>query len=240
MATAQVQIIVKPETPHVHQWTCEEYHKMAEASLFNGQRVELIEGEIIDKESLPRVHLWTRAEYYRMGKIGLFRDKRVELIEGQVIDMSAMGSPRVTAVMLATRAVGNAFGEGWAVRVQAPLKITLGMGADPEPDVAVVEGDIRDCKNEHPQTAALLIEVADTSVKYDRQRKGSLYARAWIDDYWIINLKKRQLEVYRNPITDALAPFGFKYRDKAIFKEGDSVAPLAKPDSLIAVADLLP
>ena len=58
--------------------------------------------------------------------------------------------------------------------------------------------------------------------------------------YWVINLKKRQTEVYRNPVTDALAPFGFKYRDKLIFKEGDHVSPLAKPEASIAVADLLP
>jgi len=240
MATPQVQFTVEPQAPHIHKWTCEEYHELAEAGLFNEKHVELIEGEIIDKDGAPRAHLWTRDEYYRMGEIGLFRDRRVELIEGQVIEMSALGSPHVTAVTLATQTLRDAFGSGWVVRVQAPLNIRMGMGADPEPDIAVVEGDIRDYKDEHPQTADLLVEIADSSVKYDRQRKGSLYARAWVEDYWIVNLKKRQLEVYRNPITDATAPFGFKYRDKLIFKQGDSVSPLAKPDASIAVADLLP
>jgi len=240
MATAQVQINAEPKAPYVHKWTRYEYYKLAEAGLFDGKRVELIEGEIIDKEDRPKVHLWTREEYYRMGDVGLFRDRRVELIEGQVIEMSALGSPHVTAVTLATQALRDVFGQGWVVRVQAPLNIKMGMGADPEPDIAIVEGNIRDYRDEHPQTADLLIEIADTSVKYDRQRKGSLYARAWIDDYWIVNLKKRQLEIYRNPITDATAPFGFKYRDKLVLKEGDSVSPLAKPEAVIAVADLLP
>lgn len=230
-----VELIVEP---HVHRWTREEYYKMGDAGLFFGKHVELIEGQIIDKEDVPRVYLWTREEYYRMAEIGLFEGKRVELIEGQVIEMSAMKSPHVTGVTLAAEVLRVAFGEEWFVRVQAPLAI--GVGGDPEPDIAVIAGSIRDYKDEHPKNADLVVEVSDTTLKYDRKRKASLYARAWIDEYWIINLKQRQLEVFRDPITDARAPLGFKYANRQIFKEGETVSPEAKPEAVIAVADLLP
>jgi len=239
MATATMDLITEPR---VHRWTREEYYKMGEAGMFEGKHVELIEGEVIDRyeDPDPRVHLWTREEYYRMAEIGLFQGKRVELLEGQVIEMSAMKSPHATAVTLTAEALRTAFGQGWFVRVQAPLAIAMGMGADPEPDLAVIEGEVRDYKDMHPKTADLVVEVSDTTLRYDRKRKASFYARAWIDDYWIVNLKQRRLEVFRNPVPDALAPVGFKYRDKQIFKAGETVAPLAKPGAVMAVADLLP
>jgi len=235
MVTTTIELTTEPK---VHRWTLEEYYKMADAGLFRGKHVELIEGEVIDKDDVPRVHLWTRREYYRLAEIGLFEGKRVELIEGQVIEMSAMKSLHATAVTLAAEALRKAFGEGWFVRVQAPLAI--GGPTDPEPDIAVIEGDVRDYKGAHPKNADLVVEVSDTTLTYDRKRKASLYARAWIEDYWILNLNRRQLEVFHNPIADALASAGFKYRDRQIFKAGESVSPLAKLEVAIAVADLLP
>ncbi|MGE0128509.1 MAG: Uma2 family endonuclease [Blastocatellales bacterium] len=181
---------------------------------------------------------WTREEYYKMGELGFFNDKRVELIEGRVIEMSPIYSPHMTSVTLADDVLRAVFGKGWVVRIQGPL--SLGVNSDPEPDVAVVAGKARDFKDAHPTTAALVIEVADSSLPYDRNHKASLYAKAGIPDYWILNLPDRQIEVHRRQIADATAEFGFSYGDKMIFKEGDSVKPLAKPKASIAVADLLP
>ncbi|HEU0179331.1 MAG TPA: Uma2 family endonuclease [Blastocatellia bacterium] len=190
----------------------------------------------INPESRP--YRWTREEYYKIGEIGFFEDKRVELIEGEVIEMSPIYSPHATSVTLAGDVLRAIFDKGWVVREEKPL--SLGDDSDPEPDIALVEGKARDFKDAHPTTAALVIEVADSSLSYDRSRKACLYAKSGILDYWILNLQDRQIEVHRRPIADAASEFGFSYGDKMIFKEDDSVRPIARPDVSIAVADLLP
>lgn len=185
----------------------------------------------------PRPYRWTRKEYYELGKLGFFGDKNVELIEGEVIEMSPIYSPHATAVTLADDVLREIFGKGWVVRVQAPL--SLGTDSDPQPDAAVVAGKTRDFKDAHPTTAALIIEVAASSLAYDRKQKGSLYAKAGIADYWIVNVEEKQIEVYRRPLADEKAEYGFIYAETLIFKKGDVVKPLAKPKAVIAVADLL-
>jgi Uma2 family endonuclease len=160
------------------------------------------------------------------------------LIEGEIIEMSPVYSPHVTGVTLTAEVLRAAFGKGWVIREEKPL--SLGLDSDPEPDLAVVSGKPRDYKDAHPTTAALVIEVAESTLGYDRKQKASLYAKAGIPDYWIINLVHRQVEIYRRPLTDATAPYGFSYGGLSIFKEGDVVAPLAKPKAKIAVVDLLP
>lgn len=88
--------------------------------------------------------------------------------------------------------------------------------------------------------AALVLEVADSSLGYDRNRKGSLYTRAGIPEYWIVNLQERILEVYREPREDRTAVYGASYAHRLIFEPGQSVAPLATPESLVSVEALLP
>ncbi|HMV50438.1 MAG TPA: Uma2 family endonuclease [Blastocatellia bacterium] len=186
----------------------------------------------------PTPHRWTRDEYYKIGELGFFDGKRVELIEGEVLEMSPVYSPHVTSVVVTADIFRLAFGKGWVIREEKP--ISLGASSDPEPDIAVVAGKARDYKDAHPTTAALVVEVSDSSLAYDRNEKAGLYAKSGIKDYWIINLPDRQVEVYRRPIADNAAEFGFSYANKMIFKEGKSVAPLAKPKTKIAVAELLP
>lgn len=185
-----------------------------------------------------RVHQWTVEEYYRMGDAGLFEGRHVELIEGKVIDMATMLSPHATSVTLTVEAVREAFGKGWVVRNQMPLR--LSEISEPEPDVVVVAGNIRDFKDAHPATAPLVIEVSESTLSYDSKQKASLYAKAGLPDYWIINLVQRQVEVFRRPIPDATAQYGFSYGERYVYQEGDAVTPLALPKVPIAVADLLP
>lgn len=186
----------------------------------------------------PHVHLRTREEYYQMAQMGLFQGKRVELIEGRVIVTSPVGSLHAAAVTLAARAAEKSFGEGYFVRWQMPL--ALGERSEPEPDVAVIAGDVRDYVHDHPTTAALIIEVADTSLAYDRTTKGSLYARAGIPDYWIVNLIDRQAEIYRDPRPDPGAEYGFAYTWQTVVRGEETIAPLSQPSSAIRAADLLP
>jgi Uma2 family endonuclease len=186
----------------------------------------------------PQVHVWTRQEYHRLAELGFFGGRRVELVEGQVIDMAAMKSPHAAAIDLVDAALQAILGAGYYIRQQKPFVISN--ISEPEPDIAVVPGTIRDYAEAHPTEAALLVEVADTSVSYDRTVKGSLYAKAGIADYWIVNLVKRQLEVYRQPVADEEATYGWQYGEMATYLPGQAVAPLARPDQSVRVEDLLP
>ena len=182
---------------------------------------------------------WTRKEYDTLVKSGFFNaDEPIELLGGQLIVAEPKGSPHSTAVALTVEALRLAFGPGWLVRVQDP--IALDAESEPEPDVAVVPGSARDYLAEHPASPALLVEVAESSLAFDRGHKGSLYARAGIADYWIVNLVEAVLEVYRAPALDRSAEFGWRYLDVQALRPGATVAPLARPDVTVAVADLLP
>jgi Uma2 family endonuclease len=182
---------------------------------------------------------WTRKEYDELIKSGFFvEDEPIELLGGQLIVAEPKGSPHSTAVALAVEALRAAFGSGWLVRVQDP--IALDAESEPEPDVAVVPGRALDYLAEHPACPALVVEVAESSLAFDRGHKGSLYARAGLADYWIVNLVDEVFEVYRGPALDRSAEFGWRYLDVQALRPGATVAPLARPDVTVAVADLLP
>jgi Uma2 family endonuclease len=184
----------------------------------------------------PKSRLWSKAEYYRMAELGWFEGQRVELIEGEVVVQSPQsashfgGTDRVADVLRA------AFGREFWIRMQGPLD--LGSRTETEPDVTVVANSSRS-SGAHPTSAILVVEVSESSLSYDRNRKASLYARSGMADYWIVNLVDRHLEVRRDPVPDEGQPFGFRYRDVAVLKPGDLVAPLAFPAIRIPVADLI-
>lgn len=182
---------------------------------------------------------WTRAEYERMIDCGILgEDEHVQLIAGEIVMMAPQNSPHFTAITLSAHALQAAIPSGYYVRSQGPL--ALGLDSEPEPDIAVVAGAPRDYRDQHPSTALLIVEISDTTLAFDRQQKGSLYARAGIQDYWILILSQRTLEVHRSPIADPSAPYGYSYSARRRVSETDSVIPLAFPDVSIAVADLLP
>ena len=152
--------------------------------------------------------------------------------------MSPIGPERATSVTAADDVLRDVFGKGWVVRVQSPL--ALGEQSDPQPDIAVVAGSRRDYRKAHPTTAVLIVEVADTTVDYDGKVKASLYAKADIPDYWLLNIGAHRLEVYRDPQPDPTKPYGFGYATALNLKAGESIAPLAKPGAKSLVNDLLP
>ena len=164
--------------------------------------------------------------------------ERVELIDGLLMVAEPQSSSHFTAIRLVERALVRAFGEGWDVRAQGP--IALDDASEPEPDVAVVRGELRDYVRAHPADPVLVVEVALTSVNFDREHKASLYARAGRPEYWIVNLVDRVLEVRREPAPSPSAPYGWDYSTVEVLRPGDSVRPLAAPTAQIAVADLLP
>lgn len=177
--------------------------------------------------------------YDQLINLGWFRDQRVELLNGRIIRMAPQSEPHSVAILLAERAPRVPFGSGYYVRTQMPLH--LGKYSKPEPDVAVIAGDMRDAvRTGTPTAAALVIEVSDTTLRKDRGIKASLYARFGITDYWIVNLVDQQVEVHRNPIRDAALRERFRYAQLEVKGVTDSIAPLAIPQAQVKVADLLP
>jgi len=182
---------------------------------------------------------WKRAEYERLIETGIFRPgERIELIDGLLVVAEPQSSLHFTAVRLVERALSRAFGEGWDVRAQGP--IALDDASEPEPNVAVVRGETRDYAQAHPVDPVLVVEVALTSVAFDRGHKSSLYARAGRPEYWILDLVDRALEVRRAPAPSPSAPYGWDYTSVDVLSTGQSASPLAAPTTHVAVADLLP
>jgi Uma2 family endonuclease len=150
------------------------------------------------------------------------------------------GSRHFAALRAAQEALRQAFGHGWEIRGQGPL--ALDDESEPEPDLAVVPGTFRDYRLAHPTSPSLVVEISETSLALDRAHKGSLYARAGLVDYWIVNLPERRLEVYRGPEPDATSPFGWRYSSITVLEPGlqpgASVSQLARPDRRILISDL--
>ena len=184
----------------------------------------------------PRKRRWTQREYQKMADAGFFRGQRVELLRGEIIEMAPQRDVHVIAVSLTEQALSKAFGDGYWVRVQAP--ILLGPSDEPEPDLAVVIGSQRDYIGSNNKVDPLLVvEVSDTTLTYDRSVKLGRYARGGIREYWILNLPDRKLEVYRRPVRSGSK---YNYRDFETFSPQQKVAPLAAPKHTVSVADLLP
>jgi Uma2 family endonuclease len=186
-----------------------------------------------------RTRRFSRAEYDRLIELGVFQPgEAIELIGGELLVAEPQGAAHYTAIVKSTRALQAAFGPGWYVRAEGP--IGLDDDSEPEPDVAVVPGDPDDYSRAHPSRPVLTLEVAESSLASDRRRKGSLYARAGLADYWVLNLIDRVLEVYREPVVDETAPFGWRYARLEVFDVSVRVGPLAVPGASVRVGDLLP
>ena len=190
-------------------------------------------------ESSVRTRKWTRLEYDRLVEAEfLGPEDRIELLGGHMIVKEPQYSPHATSICLVQGVLIATFGAGWTVRAQMP--VALDEESEPEPDVSVVSGDPRDYRDAHPERPALIVEVALSRPRFDREHKGSLYARAGIVDYWIVNIPNRRLEIYREPQPDETAAFGRRYGRSITLGPDERIAPLAVPQASILIADLLP
>ncbi len=222
------------------RWTRREYDRLIDLGfLHEDEKVELLGGQIIDRRAPPRTRRWSRLEYERLIEKGFFQpDERLELISGELVVREPQAAPHATAIRLLTRALHRIFGADWNIDVQLPMGVHD--ESEPEPDVSVVSGGPRDYLASHPTRPVLIVEVAESSLAFDREHKGSLYARAQVADYWIVNLVDRVLEVYREPVQAPAAPYGWHYSALLRLGPTDFISPLATPHARIAVADLLP
>jgi Uma2 family endonuclease len=186
----------------------------------------------------PRVHRFTIEQYERMGELGFLTTRdRVELLEGWIVDKMTQYPPHATTIDLLVDAVRAVLPTEWIVRDQKPIHANSSM---PEPDVAIVPGPRRRYAKRHPaaRDVALVIEVADTSLEEDRERKGRIYAAARIPVYWIVNIPDGLVEVYTQPRTGK-AP---SYRRRQDFtRKGELPLSVAGSDvAWLAVRDILP
>jgi Uma2 family endonuclease len=172
----------------------------------------------------PKRHRFSRADYHQMAKTGILKpDARVELIDGEIIEMSPIGRRHKASVdrvnnLFAPQLRGRAI-----VRVQS--SIVLGDDGEPEPDVTLLRFRA-DFYAESDET------IEDSSEGYDRRTKGPLYARYRIPDYWLADLNGDRVTVYRDPTPDG-------YATTRVYRRGESISPLAFPDLVVAVEDVL-
>lgn len=180
------------------------------------------------------VRLWTVEEYHQMTEAGIFHpEERVELISGQIIKMSAKGTAHTSAIRRTARILRNCLENQADVYTQDPIK--LDNSSEPEPDIAVVKIDPLDYADHHPTPSQvyLIIEVADSSLKYDREIKSKLYAQSGIADYWVLDVIDRKLHMFREP-----SPEG--YQSEVVLSQEASISPLQFPRLVIALQDILP
>ena len=185
--------------------------------------------------SLPEIsrYYFTVAEFERMGEAGVFtKDARLELIEGEIIEMSPIGSRHAACVSFLNRFLNRAVGDIALVSVQNPIR--LNDFSEPEPDIALLR--LRDdfYRDAHPTPAdvLLIIEVADTTLAYDRQVKMPLYAKAGVAEVWIINLTEEQIEIYAEPADGT-------YQTIVNFRRGEEARAHTIANLAVSVADVL-
>lgn len=178
---------------------------------------------------------WTVWDYHRMSELGLLDPKEhTELIAGQIALMAAKGTAHVTALRLLATALDVLLVE-LTVFVSTQDPIQLDDFSEPEPDLAIIQGKVLDYAERHPRPSnvALVVEVADSTLKQDCETKDKLYAQAGIADYWVLDIKNRQLHIFRDP-----TPTG--YTRHLILSEPHQAIPLAFPNLSLSLTSILP
>ena len=177
----------------------------------------------------PRPHRFTRAEYAILAESGaLGPNPRVELMYGEIVEMSPQNRRHANAIVRLTKLLGARIGDRMALRVQLPFAAADNL--EPEPDFCIVP-DTADLEPEHPSTAPLVIEVADSSLAYDRQTKLPMYALAGVAEYWIVDIEGRAVEVYTEPVGDG-------YANKRTARVGDTVSAVAVAGLVVRVGEI--
>ncbi len=170
-----------------------------------------------------------------MSELGILdTDDRTELIEGQILVMAAKGTPHVLGLRLLAVAFDTLLANQlFFVSTQDPIQ--LNDFSEPEPDLAIVRGTALDYADRHPDPddLALVVEVADSTLKYDCEVKDKLYAQSGIEDYWVLDVKNRKLHIFRNPTATG-------YTSHLILTPPNSIAPLKFPDRSVSLLDILP
>ena len=177
--------------------------------------------------------LFTADEYYRMGEAGIFGEEaRLELIEGEIIEMSPVGNRHVVCVNRATNLFALSLAGKAMVSVQNP--VLLSRYTEPQPDIVLARPreDYYADKRISPEDTLLVIEVSDTTLRYDRNRKMPLYAKSGVCELWIENLQSDLILVYRDPGPQT-------YSTEITIHRGQSISVAAFPEVVFKVDEFL-
>ncbi len=178
---------------------------------------------------LAPLHRLSLEEYLRVAGTGVFDGgPRVELIDGVVVEMSPAGKPHRLAVMWLTRALVTQLDDAHIVSPQQGIQLPR-LRSMPEPDLAVLEIDELRQASDEP---LLVVEVSDSSLRYDRLTKARLYARHGVPDYWIFNVTDRVVEVLREPAGDA-------FSSREVHGAGAALTPLRLPRVSVVLDELV-
>jgi Uma2 family endonuclease len=172
---------------------------------------------------------WTIDEYHRMIDAGILSDRKVELLKGEIVEMSPEGEPHAYSSGEAGDYLAKLLAERAKIRHAKP--ITLPNDSEPEPDIAIVQPLGREYRQHHPYPENIfwLIEYANSSLEKDLEAKSKIYAEAGILEYWVVNLKKLHLVVFREVLEDA----------KKLTITGGTIQPIAFPDVSVAVEQII-
>jgi Uma2 family endonuclease len=180
------------------------------------------------------VRCLTIEDYHRMAEAGIFSpDERVELLDGTLLKMAAKETAHSSATTRTRRALEQGLRGRGLIRIQDPVQ--LDDLSEPEPDIAIVALDSLEYAAHHPQPSEifLLIEIADSSLDFDCGTKASAYARSGVLEYWVLDVQSRKLHVFRSPMTQT-------YESEFVFAETMQIAPLAFPDCILEIREMLP
>ena len=189
------------------------------------------------KAAVAKRFRWTVKHYFRMSELGFFGDRKVELLNGEIIEVPAQAHPHRLSLSRLSRLLNAAFdpGQFWVVG-QGTLALSRYSAPDPDYHVFDVPEGTPDDQLPRP---FLVIEVSDTTYLKDAGPKLRLYAWAGIPEYWIVNLPKRQVEVYRQPENPTGKLSDCRYASVTIYRVGETVSPLHRPQASFAVAQML-
>lgn len=182
----------------------------------------------------PETRKFTVAEYYRMGEVGILGpDERVELIDGEIIVMPPIGPSHAWSVDLDIPLFSRYARDRFSIRIQNPIR--LNDGSEPQPDVSILRRRPEGYAAAHPTPAdvLLVIEVADSSLEFDRGVKAHIYGRAGIPETWVKNLPEDCIERFTEP-----GPEG--YAQHTVHRRGETLTPVSLRDMELAVDELLP
>lgn len=181
----------------------------------------------------PTAHRFSVEEYERLGEAGIFNeDFRVELLDGEIIDIAPIGKRHAKAVRRLNKELVLRFSDVCLVDPQNPL--VLDDFSEPQPDIVLLRPEFHETSElPRPADVLLVVEVAESTYRYDSGAKLRAYARSGIAEYWIVNLTDCCVEVYRQPQGES---YGEHFRRTS----GETLAPASFPDRAIAVADILP
>ncbi len=222
------------ELPERRRFNVDEYFAMGEAGILTeGDGIELLDGELFCKYD-GRRRRFTVEEYYKLAEVGILApDERVELLAGEIIKMAPIGNKHAYGVTPFGEEFSVRLGRRVTVRILNPIRLSA--GEEPEPDIAILHRRDHGYVSDHPGPGVviLLIEIADSSVGFDRRHKLPMYAAHGIPEVWLGDINARTVEVHDQPMAAG-------YGRVRVFDAGEMLSLPTFPDLEIPVADVMP